>query len=221
VAAHRRSGPLAYSEAMVARHETHPGSAAAAGPAEFRAAVESMRRATLRPEVLCEEMPAPQRIAPWSSALSGDVTVDDEDLGTGRLILLHDPAGNDAWDGTFRCVAYARADIDPELGADPMLAAVGWSWLVEALEAHGAAFHAASGTVTRVTTESFGQMGDEPGTAQVEIRASWSPDVDEAGALDMTAHVEAWGELLCTAVGLPPVPEGVTAIPSRRGQRGT
>ena len=64
-------------------------------------------------------------------------------------------------------------------------------------------------------------MADEAGTAQVEIRASWTPDVDEDGALDMTPHVEAWGELLCTAVGLPPVPEGVTAIPSRRGQRGT
>ena len=67
----------------------------------------------------------------------------------------------------------------------------------------------------------LGQMADESGTAQVEIRASWTPDVDEVGALDMTAHVEAWGELMCTAVGLPPVPEGVTAIPSRRGQRGT
>jgi hypothetical protein len=216
VAAHRRSRALAYSDLMVARHETHPGNAAAAGPAEFRAAVESMRRASLRPEVFCEEMPAPQRIAPC-----GDVTVDEEDLGTGRLILLHDPAGNDAWDGTFRCVAYARADIDPELGADPMLAAVGWSWLVEALDAHGAGHHAASGTVTCVTTESFGGMADEAGTAQVEIRASWTPDVDADGDLDMTAHVEAWGELMCTAVGLPPVPEGVTAIPSRRGQRGT
>ena len=70
---------------MVARHETHPGSAAGAGPAEFRAAVESMRQAALRPEVFCEEMPAPQRIAPWSSALSGDVTVDDEDLGPLRM----------------------------------------------------------------------------------------------------------------------------------------
>ena len=221
MAAHRQSRALAYSDLMVARHETHPGNAAAAGPAEFRAAVESMRRASLRPEVFCEEMPAPQRIAPWSSALSADVTVDEDDLGTGRLILLHDPAGNDAWDGTFRCVAYARADIDPELGADPMLAAVGWSWLVEALDAHGAGHHAASGTVTCVTTESFGGMADEAGSAQVEIRASWTPDVDEDGALDMTAHVEAWGELMCTAVGLPPVPEGVTAIPSRRGQRGT
>jgi hypothetical protein len=36
----------------------------------------------------------------------------------------------------------------------------------------------------------------------------------------MTPHVEAWAELLCTASGLPPVPEGVTSMPSRRGQRG-
>ena len=210
---------------MVARHETHPGSGAGAGPAEFRAAVESMRQASLRPEVFCEEMPAPQRIAPWSSALSADVTVDDEDLGTGRLILLHDPAGNDAWDGTYRCVAYARADIDPELGADPMLAAVGWSWLTEALEAHGAVYAAASGTVTRVATESFGGMADEGGTAQIEIRASWTPlvpdDAPDLAPLDLAPHVEAWGELLCTAVGLPPVPEGVTVMPSRRGQRGS
>ena len=205
----------------MARHETHPSSAAGAGPAEFRAAVESMRRASLRPEVLCEEMPAPQRIAPWSSALSGDVTVDDEDLGTGRLILLHDPAGNDAWEATCGGAAPPRAVSAPARAPDPMLAAVGWSWLTEALEAHGAGFHAASGTVTCVTTESFGGMAEEPGTAQVEIRASWTPAVDEDGALDMTPHVEAWGELMCTAVGLPPVPEGVTAIPSRRGQRGT
>ena len=179
-----------------------------------------MHAAALRPEVFCEEMPAPQRIAPWSVALSADVSVDDEDLGTGRLILLHDPDGNDAWEGTFRCVAYARAEIDAELGRDPLLAEVGWSWLREALDAHGATHHAPSGTVTCVSTESFGSMSGEPGTAQVEIRASWTPD-DDGGRLDMGPHVEAWGELLCTAVGLPPVPEGVTAIPTRRGQRGT
>jgi len=206
---------------MVARHETHPGTGAA-GPADFRAAVESMHTVPLRPEVFCEEMPAPQRIAPFSSALSADVTVDDEDLGTGRLILLHDPAGNDAWDGTFRCVAYARAEIDPELVTDPMLAAVGWSWLTEALDAHGASYAAASGTVTSVATESFGGMSEEAPAAQIEVRASWTPiATDEDQPLDLSPHVEAWAELLCTAVGLPPVPDGVTAIPSRRGQRGS
>jgi hypothetical protein len=200
---------------MVVRQETHPGTGADSSPPEFRAAVATMRAARLRPEVFCEEMPAPQRIAPYASALTADVTVDGTDLGTGRIILLHDPAGNDAWDGTYRCVAYARAEIEIDLVTDPMLAAVGWSWLTEALDAHGATYAAASGTVTRVATESFGGMSEEGGTAQLELRASWTPI-----GLDIGPHVEAWGELLCTAVGLEPVPEGVTAIPSRRGQRG-
>lgn len=205
---------------MVVRQETHPGPGAPITPPEFRAAVDTMRAARLRPELFCEEMPAPQRIAPFSAALSADVSVDDTEVGTGRIILLHDPAGNDAWDGTFRCVAYARADIDPELITDPMLAAVGWSWLTEALEGHGASYTAPSGTVTCVATESFGSMSDEEASAQLEIRASWTPLVDDDGMLDVGPHVEAWGELLCTAVGLPPVPEGVTLLPSRRGQRG-
>ena len=183
-------------------------------PPEFRDAVARMRAARLRPEVLCEEMPAPQRIAPHAAALSADVTVDGEDVGTGRIVLLHDPAGNDTWSGTFRCVAYARAELSPDLAADPMLAEVAWTWLVEALDAHNADFTAPSGTVTKVTSESFGGMADEGGSAQLEIRASWTP------LGDVGAHVEAWGELMCTAVGLEPVPEGVTALPSRRGQRG-
>ena len=108
---------------------------AAATPEEFRVAVAQLRAARLRPEVFCEEMPAPQRIAPYASALSADVTIDGVDVGTGRIVLLHDPAGNDVWQGTFRCVAYARAEIDPEMANDPLLAEVGWSWLVEALAA--------------------------------------------------------------------------------------
>jgi hypothetical protein len=122
-------------------------------------------------------------------------------------------------------VAYARAEIDLELITDPMLAGVGWTWLTEALHAHGATYAAASGTVTRVATESFGGMADEGGTAQIEIRASWTPSAPATAApgtpLDLAPHVEAWGELLCTAVGLPPVPEGVAVMPSRRGQRGS
>ncbi|HEY0889139.1 MAG TPA: DUF3000 domain-containing protein [Nocardioides sp.] len=205
---------------MVVREETRPGSGAPAAPVEFRAAVAAMHSARLRPEIFCEDMPAPQRIAPYASALSADVTVDDVEVATGRLILLHEPAGNEAWaGGTFRLVAYVRADIDVELITDEMLGAVGWSWLTDALEAHGAEYAAASGTVTRVATESFGGMSEEDATAQIEVRASWTPVVGPSGP-DVAAHVEAWGELLCTAAGLPPVPEGVAVIPSRRGQRG-
>lgn len=187
-------------------------------PEEFRIAVAQMHGAKLRPEVFCEEMPAPQRIAPYASALSADVTIDGDDVGTGRIVLLHDPAGNDAWAGTFRCVAYARAEIDPEMANDPLLGEVGWSWLTEALEAHGAVYAAPSGTVTKVASESFGGMADEDANAQLEIRASWTPLGETV--LDLAPHVEAWGELLCTASGLPPVPEGVATMPSRRGQRG-
>jgi hypothetical protein len=197
---------------MAARQPTRVDDQTA--PETFLAAVSRMHAARLRPEVFCEEMPAPQRIAPYASALSADVTVDGEDVGTGRIVLLHDPAGNETWGGTFRCVAYARAEIDPEMANDPLLGEVGWSWLTEALDAHGAEYLAPSGTVTKVSSESFGNMADEEATAQLELRASWTPSGDIAD------HVEAWGEVLCTAAGLPPVPEGVAPLPSRRGQRG-
>lgn len=211
-AADRRVAPFAdkgtaYAHGMAARKDLD------APPEEFRRALEQLRAARLRPEIACEEMPAPQRIAPYSAALSADVTIAGEDAGGGRLVLLHEPAGNDAWQGSFRCVAYVRASIDPEMVTDPLLSAVGWTWLLESLTAHEARYVAPSGTVTRVASESFGGMDAEPGSAELEIRASWSP----LGSV--TDHVEAWGDLLCTAAGLPPVPAGVLAMPSRRGQR--
>jgi len=182
-------------------------------PQEFLLAVEQLRSARVRPEVALEEMPAPQRIAPFARALSADVVVDGDDLGTGRLVLLHDPAGNEAWQGTFRCVAFARAEIEPEMTTDPLLPAVGWSWLSDALLAHDARFTAASGTVTTVMSEGFGGMAEDGSKAEIEIRASWTPEGDIA------AHVEAWSELLCTAAGLPPLPPGVVSMPSRRARR--
>src|SRR3954463_12942431 len=166
---------------MVVRQETRPGPAAADEPPAFVAAVATMRAARLRPEIHCEEMPAPQRIAPFAAALSADVTVDGEEIGTGRIILLHDPQGNDAGDGEFRCVASARAEIDVELITDPMLAGVGWSWLTDALDAHGASYHMASGPVTRVATESSGGGAGDSAVAQLEIRASWTPPVPMDG----------------------------------------
>ncbi len=161
-----------------------------------------------------EEIPAPQRIAPFSAAITADVLVGGDEVGSGRLVLLHDPAGNAAWEGTFRCVTYARADVDPEMVTDPLLATVGWSWLTDALAAHGAAYGAPSGTVTSVASESFGGMADEAARAEVEIRASWTAELVEGRGLN--AHLAAWAELLCTTAGLPPLPPGVVMMPSRR-----
>ena len=210
-----------YADDMVARQETR-SSDASPQPEVFRAAAASLLAARLRPEVAVEPMPAPQRIAPHATALSADVEVDDEELATGRIILLHDPHGNDAWNGTFRFVSYVRAEVDHTLAADAMLGAVGWSWLTDALDGHEADHDALSGTVTRVTVENFGTMAGEEPNAQVEIRASWTPRVDrEATSVDLRCHVEAWGERLCTSVGLEPLPEGGAMIAQRRGQRGS
>lgn len=205
---------------MVVHAQPRAATGALEPPASFTEAVTAMRSARVRPDVLVEPMPAPQRIAPFATALSADVTVDGVELGTGRLILLHDPAGNDAWGGRFRCVAYVRAEIEVETITDPMLAGVGWSWLLESLAARGAEISAPSGSVTRVATEAFGTLADDGGSAQLEIRASWTPTDVESDSERIEDHVLGWTELLCTAVGLPPVPEGVATMPARRGRRG-
>lgn len=63
--------------------------------------------------------------------------------------MLHDPAGQAAWNGTFRIVIHAQAPIESDLGDDPLLGEVAWSWLPEALAETGAQFHSLNGTVTQ------------------------------------------------------------------------
>jgi len=183
-------------------------------PAAFTRAAESLRSSEVRPEIELEDLPAPQRLAPYSAAIGASVYRDDDELAVGRLILLYDPEGQRGWEGPFRLVAYVRADMEPEITSDPLLGPVAWSWLTEALEAHGAGYHAASGTVTCVTTESFGGMADEAATAQVEIRASWTPVDDE-----IDAHVRAWCAVLASTAGLPP--PGVAALGKRPQHAGS
>ena len=179
-------------------------------PVDFAEAVERLRAVRLRPEVVLTEAPAPQRIAPHALALSADVVVDDEELATGRFVLLHDPAGQDAWEGTFRAVTFVRASLEPELGSDPMIGQIGWTWLQESLAAAQVGYLAAGGTVTRVVSESFGALADRPPGVELEVRASWTP-LD-----DIAEHLQAWGALLCTVAGLPPLPTGVSALSRRR-----
>jgi hypothetical protein len=189
---------------------------AAPAPDAFLQAVEELMSAPWRSELHVEELPAPQRIAPYSAAITADVLVNGgEELGSGRFVLLHDPAGNTAWQGTFRCVTFARADIDPEMVTDPLLPSVGWSWLIDALESNGADYEAPSGTVTSVSSDSFGGMASEPSRAEIEIRASWTPQLLADGS-GLSPHLAGWAELLCTLAGLPPLPAGVVMMPSRR-----
>jgi hypothetical protein len=186
-------------------------------PDAFRRVVAELQSASWRPEVRIEEIPAPQRIAPFAAAVTADVVVGDDEVGSGRLVVLHDPAGNAAWGGSFRLVTFARAEVDPEMVTDPLLGSVGWSWLIEALSNHGADFGSPSGTVTSVSSESFGGMAEEPPRAEVEIRASWTAEVEDR---PITPHLSAWAELLCMTAGIPPLPDGVVSIPSRRSPQG-
>lgn len=185
-------------------------------PVVFTTAVNAVRSATLRPELAVSEITAPSGVAPWSLALAADVTParhgTDSDLGTGRFILLHDPTLPEAWGGSFRIVCFAQAPLETELGVDPFLANVAWSWLVDALGSRGARYTSASGTATKTLSTGFGELSTQEDSAQIELRASWSP-LDT----DLTSHVEAWGELLCMLAGLPPAIEGVSLLAARRG----
>ncbi|VXB54336.1 DUF3000 domain-containing protein [Arthrobacter sp. 8AJ] len=215
-------------------------------PPDFLHALGTLRKARCRKELHLAEIPAPARLAPFAVALGAEVMApgtgslstpvhgpaalafaaasgtaaagaaddDETELATGRFILLHDPDGSAVWDGEFRIVTYIRAELEPEMGNDQMLGTVAWTWLVEALENHKAAYRAAGGTATRVLSESFGTLAGRPGSIDIELRASWTPD-----SSDVQAHLEAWSDMVCTFAGLPPLPDGVTALPPRRRGR--
>ena len=168
--------------------------------------VSQIRAITVRNEVVVEEVPAPQKLAPHAIALTADV---DIDVGTGRFVLLHDPEG---WSGEFRCVTFARAAIEEELASDPALCDVSWTWLLEALASHGAQYAHPSGTVTRVASSSYGELDDRDEESEVEVRASWTP----LDGNDLVAHVQAWISLLEKVSGLEPLADGITQLPRPR-----
>ena len=186
----------------------------------FHAFVDHMKVFSPRSEILLEEIPAPQRLAPFAYAVSADLTdprmIDAdgelEDIATGRFVLLHDPAGQETWEGNFRCVTFVRSALETEMEADPLLPDVGWSWFIDALKSSGADYVATSGTVTRVMSASYGQLSTSDESSEIEIRASWTP----TNPTELLKHVGAWLELMASAAGLAPIPEGVSSLPQRR-----
>jgi len=178
----------------------------AAGPAEFQRAVARLDVARLRAEVELGPLPAPARLAPWSHALSLTLypAGSDEELASGRMILLFDPEGVDAWGGSLRIVVFATCELDTEIAQDPLLPEVAWSWLTESLEACGAGYSALGGTVTATSSTRFGDIAGPQRADDLEMRASWTAD-------DQTdLHLQAVAGFLAAAAGLPP--EGVTLL---------
>ena len=168
-------------------------------PALFTDAIASLRTVRPRPEILLDEIAGPARLAPYSHALGAEVSVDGDEVATGRLVVLHDPDGQAGWDGVLRIVGFLTAETDAALASDDLFPEVGWSWLVEALDSRGAAHTALGGTVTATASTRFGDIAGPQRSVDVEIRASWT-----AMTFDLAAHLEAWLDVLGSAAGLPP-----------------
>ena len=185
-------------------------------PAAFRAALDALAGVHARPEIVLEHIPAPQRLAPWAHAVGAMVTEqdgdDDVEIASARFIVLFDPEGHEAWNGTIRCVGYLSAETDEQLVDDAMFSEVAWSWLTDALTEAGATHHNVGGTVTRTASTRFGDLAGPEHSVDVEMRASWT-----AEDTDLDRHLTAWLEVLGNAAGLPP--PGVRLIgPSGRSE---
>ena len=188
-------------------------------PFSFDELVELLRTFTPRDEIILEEVPAPQKLATHSFAFTADISngalgESEEEVASGRFVILHEPGGQDTWEGDFRCVTFMRADVESEMQEDPLLPEIGWNWLLDSLAAAGAEFNAPSGTVTRVSSASFGKLSPRTSDSEVEIRASWSPVIKVPS--DIFLHVQGWCNLITEIAGLPPVPEGVASITAAR-----
>ena len=182
----------------------------------FDTAVAELRETAFREDITVREIPTPQGLAPFAVALSADVRPGEDGdsvYGTGRFILLHDPDEPDTWGGAWRIVIFAQAPLETEIGTDPLLADVTWSWLVDALDSRGAGYRSPSGTSTKTLSKGFGGLADEGDGAQIELRASWTPDGP------FRPHVEAWAELVGMLAGLPPGSEGIAVIGARKAVR--
>src|SRR6266852_2770012 len=103
------------------------------GPRDFADAVAVLAAAQLPAAVELDDLPAPVGLAPFAHAIGGAVVgphagPDDVDLS----------GGHDEWRGAFRVVVLVEADLEAEIAEDPLLAEVGWSWLMESLDLRGA-----------------------------------------------------------------------------------
>jgi hypothetical protein len=196
---------------------------------EFRLSVAEVEKAMaeqrlLRADLKIDPETPPRRLAPFAyavaataSAPSGDA---DDEIGWGRFVLLFDAAGQAGWDGKHRIIGYVRAELEPDIGSDPLINEVGWSWLIEALDGRTTGYRNISGTVTTVLTQGFGGKQDEPTSTGFELRASWSPGGTAKASPALGGHLAAWCDVVCAASGLPPLAPGVAALrPPRRGPR--
>ena len=192
----------------------------------FRAVVRAMETARLRPDIALRRIVPPHGLAPHAISFAAEVLrgphrhetspersrTTDDPPAAGRFVVLYDESCPQPWDGPFRIVSWFRSRTDSAMGQDDLLTDVSWSWLTDALTEHGARFTAEGGTASRTVERHFGSLSAHADSAQVEVRASWTP-VPHGGPQHWAlTHLGAWAQVLCTAAGLPSHHEGVTSL---------
>ena len=129
----------------------------------------------------------------------------------GRLVLLHDPAGQEGWTGTFRWWPRCTPTWKRRWPPTRCSARSAGPGSPTRSTCTRPATPPPSGTVTRVITEGYGTKSDEPPTTGVRAARLVVPgrrrDRDE-----LCGAVVAWCDLLAAAAGLPAQPPGTLAL---------
>ena len=126
-------------------------------------------------------------------------------------MFLYEPEGNESWGGSLRVICFAKAPLEADLGLDPFLSDVAWSWLLDALGDADAVFDRPAGTATKTINTGYGEIASTAEGTEMEVRASWSPR-----DFHLRPHLEGWLSFVLQLSGIPPLPEGVAPLDLQR-----
>ncbi|WP_036961819.1 DUF3000 family protein [Pseudoclavibacter soli] len=178
---------------------------------EFARVLREFAEVRHRSDITLERIEAPSHLAPEAVAFSIEIDSAGRHVhsrASARFVMLHNPDAPEAWDSPLRVIVFVKAPLESDLGLDPFVASVVWSWLEDALHAHKTRFHAISGTVTKTINAGFGALSTQTDGTEIELRASWSA---EPGT-PMLPHLLAWIDLVAEAASLPPVPGEISVL---------
>ncbi|MFT4147759.1 MAG: DUF3000 family protein [Micrococcaceae bacterium] len=208
-------------------------------PEEFAEALSSIRAARYRDDIVVKEIPAPRNMAPYAVAMEAYVYEENgtrppqfhlvgehgllpqqpqlkhldqgDAIVVGRFVMLYDPEYNAEWEGHFRIIIYIRSQLEEGYEYDGMFNQKVWDWLSHTLIKRSITYRDIAGTATKISSESFGVIGDHGENINAELRASWT-------AIDsyIRDHVEAFGEVLTLFAGEPEEAADVIPMPTQR-----
>ena len=82
---------------------------------------------------------------------------------------------------------------------------------MDSLDGRDLGWTAEAGTVTRVVSRELRRARRPRGE-----RRDGDPRLVDPDAGELTEHLRAWADMLCTIAGIPPLPDGVVPLPGQR-----